>query len=173
MSNVTLDDLIKSIGLGCSRSAYHKAARAVAERFARLNNWELLPPREAFSLKALGQTRRRGRVPHGNLHFRDYSGVFVALVMEREELGAWDPGLQAGIARYCRDYSVVAHTPPLPHASFDWPTKQILVLFTKPGIQVEWLPEQIEPSPLFERIMEAQKANKEWPWKIAAGLEAS
>lgn len=50
---------------------------------------------------------------------------------------------KADIHSWAEERSLVAHVPPLPKSSWYYPEVTLFVCYTRPGIVVNWLPEQL------------------------------
>lgn len=124
------------------------AQRAAREAFAVLNGcWTAARP---FTLTALARRMAHGGgdAPglwdhHATLDHAEYyrTGRWPAAIVAHLYLPHTDPEPLAMAAHY----GLALHRPPAPYASWHAPGLAHVVVYTRPGASVRWLPEQSDP----------------------------
>jgi hypothetical protein len=110
------------------------------QEFARLNGWRI--GGTSFAPDKIGKRPReiyyhRDNVFDHNLHFRE-NGKAIAIVAQPYKHVCEQQAYMAA-----RHYNLDCHIPPYPKASIYYPDECMFFVFTPPGIEVRWLPEQV------------------------------
>ena len=150
-------DRLKQLGdlIGDARGYPHgvRVRDQLVEEFTTLNGWTNTLARFSLSTLEMGKCHGRwepnpmqeegdGFLFDHCMHFR-IGRKTIAIAAQPYESTKVEDFNRLRRTKAFGTYQLEAHTPPNPFASFWFPGRTILVVLTRPGVKVRWLPEQL------------------------------
>lgn len=135
--------LISNISAAIARNDYDGRVRAqqrATAEFAALNAWRVgasFRPGDIVGKPRYEPYYVKDNILDHCLHFRSGGRCAAIVAQPYAHVSA------AAVEQLARQYGLECHLPPRPTASIYYPGSTLFIVFTAPGTEVRWLPEQL------------------------------